>query len=166
MLARVSLFIRGWSEAAAMDNTSTVMRKCVWHLKYEPGSDHNVAPLRIRKMSHCLPMTLTGWPVIWKSKKHEETCFCNPANNFSSWFAQSVCLLRGSMFSSKCLPRMCQVGPRQAASLPAESVFFSTEIKINSHGVHGNVLVSVMDILPPPLHSRWPSYLTFSSSVV
>ncbi len=55
----------------------------------------------------------------------------------------------GSMFSSKCLQRMCQVGPRQAASLPAESVFFSIEIKINSCGVRGNVLVSVMDILPP-----------------
>ena len=46
---------------------------------------------------------------------------------------------------------MCQVGPRQAASLPAESVFFSIEIKINSRGVHGNVLDSVMDIFPPSL---------------
>lgn len=43
---------------------------------------------------------------------------------------------------------MRQVGLRQAASLPAESVFFSIEMKIPSSGVHGNVLVSVMDIFP------------------
>lgn len=91
-----------------------------------------------------LYITLTEWPLISKNTSAaKQTTF---QADLPSQFVYS-----GALCSPPNVCRGCvKLARRQAASLPAESVFFSIEIKINSRGVHRNVLVSVMDISPFP----------------